>query len=1076
MSPDASDEVLPPNHQEFPDGSLLRVVFHNFLTYEHTCFVPTASLNMILGHNGSGKSSIICGICLACGGSPKSLGRSEKIIEYIRHGCQEGYVEVTIADEKKGPQTVRLTIRIGKAPEYKLNGAQATQSDVNELRKYYNIQIDNPCAFLAQDKVKSFSEQSSIELLKNTEKAASDDLDKKHRDLVEQRKDTMTIEEMCSTTEKTVKHLEDSRTKILPLVENYRKKLALQTKLRILQKKMACVKYEQADKEYQAELKRADEALVEYRRVENDIRKSEEVMKKLNDRLQKERAQMAELTRAANGNLVEIQDKFNKNLIGNMMEKAKMKLENAERIADEHNQEVEKTRKNIETVTEKLEEANEALVGYDDALVEYRRAEAKLSQLERENRREEDAIHAKSYELRRLEDKSREKDNETSNFMKQRYRVLQEANEDLAKAWTWCRKNRQQLKGEVYTPLIDIVLNTPESAKNLENTIGMRDRHILVCQFKEDELLVNGKHQPWSINTAVVSQNNIHRDEIHATLSSELHQAGFKDLVSNCFDAPDTLKQYLCNVSGLNRIPYGTIDESKLESITERLERLRFSVFLANGMRFQATRSRYNQQKNISTQTSLRDARTWKDPVYRQPLTLKKADNTAAQEYQKLKQEFDNQTEDLREKRRNVQKERDVLKKTQLEWKSKQELQAKYRATLNTEKRRLEIIQKESFDLSKAQEEYANVEQTVMEKARAMLEKNLHNQKEYIEKYRELGRCAVFESICKLKVTKLYAKSNESREELNNLEDARRLAEDEMNAAMNKRKVAQESLKTHCELDHLNEAKMEPADKKLYSKMIELFEESNVPTQVDDLEQAITSEKTRLKVAQDSGEDGSIEHEHKLSEINSELANATSKYEKLIQNRQGVHDKLGTEIKEWKEEVEKMIERINENYIKFFDVLGCRGEVSLETPENPLDIEKYGIMIMVCFRKGENMKRLDNKVQSGGERSVATMLYLLALQQLCPVPFRCIDEINQGMDPTNERKVFDIMVGLWNGTSGSLTKTQYFLLSPKLLHGLDMRDNVNVVMVNSTLNTSHGQLYNSISKIRKTFTHLRIAE
>ena len=145
--------------------------------------------------------------------------------------------------------------------------------------------------------MKSFSEQSSIELLKNTEKAASDDLDKKHRDLVEQRKDTMTIEEMCSTTEKTVKHLEDSRTKILPLVENYRKKLALQTKLRILQKKMACVKYEQADKEYQAELKRADEALVEYRRVENDIRKSEEVMKKLNDRLQKERAQMAELVR-----------------------------------------------------------------------------------------------------------------------------------------------------------------------------------------------------------------------------------------------------------------------------------------------------------------------------------------------------------------------------------------------------------------------------------------------------------------------------------------------------------------------------------------------------------------------------------------------------------------------------------------------------------------------------------------------------------------------------------------------------------------------------------------------------------
>lgn len=28
--------------------------------------------------------------------------------------------------------------------------------------------------------------------------------------------------------------------------------------------------------------------------------------------------------------------------------------------------------------------------------------------------------------------------------------------------------------------------------------------------------------------------------------------------------------------------------------------------------------------------------------------------------------------------------------------------------------------------------------------------------------------------------------------------------------------------------------------------------------------------------------------------------------------------------------------------------------------------------------------------------------YIMALQELCPVPFRCVDEINQGMDPDNE--------------------------------------------------------------------------
>jgi chromosome segregation ATPase len=59
-------------------------------------------------------------------------------------------------------------------------------------------------------------------------------------------------------------------------------------------------------------------------------------------------------------------------------------------------------------------------------------------------------------------------------------------------------------------------------------------------------------------------------------------------------------------------------------------------------------------------------------------------------------------------------------------------------------------------------------------------------------------------------------------------------------------------------------------------------------------------------------------------------------------------------------------------------------------------VSKYGVEIMVKFRATEKLRRLTAQVQSGGERSVSTMLYLMALQELCPVPFRCVDEINQG--------------------------------------------------------------------------------
>lgn len=35
------------------------------------------------------------------------------------------------------------------------------------------------------------------------------------------------------------------------------------------------------------------------------------------------------------------------------------------------------------------------------------------------------------------------------------------------------------------------------------------------------------------------------------------------------------------------------------------------------------------------------------------------------------------------------------------------------------------------------------------------------------------------------------------------------------------------------------------------------------------------------------------------------------------------------------------------------------------------------------------------------------MLYLISLQELVISPFRLVDEINQGMDPINERMIFE---------------------------------------------------------------------
>ena len=59
------------------------------------------------------------------------------------------------------------------------------------------------------------------------------------------------------------------------------------------------------------------------------------------------------------------------------------------------------------------------------------------------------------------------------------------------------------------------------------------------------------------------------------------------------------------------------------------------------------------------------------------------------------------------------------------------------------------------------------------------------------------------------------------------------------------------------------------------------------------------------------------------------------------------------------------------------------------------DYDKYGVGIKVKFRDNEQLRELTAHHQSGGEKSVSTILYMMALQELTKCPFRCVDEINQ---------------------------------------------------------------------------------
>lgn len=144
----------------------------------------------------------------------------------------------------------------------------------------------------------------------------------------------------------------------------------------------------------------------------------------------------------------------------------------------------------------------------------------------------------------------------------------------------------------------------------------------------------------------------------------------------------------------------------------------------------------------------------------------------------------------------------------------------------------------------------------------------------------------------------------------------------------------------------------------------------------------------------------------------------------------------------WLPELEALIRAVNERFSAAFARLGCAGEVHLARDDN---YEKWGIDILVKFRDTERLQLLTNQRQSGGERSLSTILYLLSLTELSRTPFSLVDEINQGMDPRAERAVHDQMVAMTCQPQAG----QYFLITPKLLPGLLYHELMKVLIINN---------------------------
>jgi chromosome segregation ATPase len=211
---------------------------------------------------------------------------------------------------------------------------------------------------------------------------------------------------------------------------------------------------------------------------------------------------------------------------------------------------------------------------------------------------------------------------------------------------------------------------------------------------------------------------------------------------------------------------------------------------------------------------------------------------------------------------------------------------------------------------------------------------------------------------------------------------------------------------------------------------------AELPDTLEELDDQIDNHRVRIQAISPNPAimEKYTAREEEIHKLEESLAN----HDANLKEKQARIDELRDS---WLPEIESFIDAIDQNFSEYFKQIGCVGNIRLAKDGD--DFASYGIDIWVSYRATDAPKKLDARVQSGGERSVATMLYLIALQELSDCPFRLVDEINQGMDPHNERMIFDRVTA----QASKHNTPQYFLITPKLLPDLKFTPAITVLCV-----------------------------
>ncbi|BDD61618.1 hypothetical protein MAP00_006656 [Monascus purpureus] len=651
-----------------------------------------------------------------------------------------------------------------------------------------------------------------------------------------------------------------------------------------------------------------------------------------------------------------------------------------------------------------------------------------------------DKLNQRSGQIKQAEQRLTNMDSQTG----RQEAKLENLSQDSLKAYRWLLENQDRFEKEVFgPPIVCCSVKDPKYADVVESLFQRTDFIVFTTQSKEDfRTLQKALNTELRLSDVAIRTCSVPLERFQPPMSEqELKALGFQGWAKDFLSGPEPVLAMFCSENRLHQTPVTLRDISDTEY--NRMESGPISSWIAGKHSYQVIRRGEYGPGAVSTRVrQVRPAKIWtSQPVDASVKQQLESDiHTWKQELNEVQEKIDADKELLtrlgREhqatdrERIEVEQEKSAKQTALINYKAIPEKINQQESKKKDVERFFERIKTRVIDIRNQQDQIS------IEKAEAAMD-YAKSVEELRQQYEQLVKLEVhhIEALSDLEV--LRERNSEYRARL----DAKRAELDE----------ASRNSKAASELGRqlLHEArKVTGSIAENHPELKELLPTLANHT-MDQLDADIDSEKARLELTQGGNSNVIKEFEERERHIAALRSKLTDFQNSLNGFQEAIDEVRGT----WEPKLDSLVQKISDAFSDSFARIGCAGQVSLDKPEDEdgPDFEQWSIQIHVKFRENENLSLLDSHRQSGGERAVSTIFYLMALQSLSASPFRVVDEINQGMDPRNERMVHERLVDIACGDSitgnGGHGGGQYFLITPKLLNGLAYKPGMKVLCI-----------------------------